>query len=321
MNQQSIDLRERSGAPASLRLSRAAAAARAAAASGAAGPWAAPLSHLAAAVLLAAVALLDRATGLQLAFSLFYLAPVSLAAWRSGQMAGLTWAMAAAAVSLGVGLSEGYDPARLGVEYWNAGVRLGVFVIVAATLARIQSMRETERLQAGTDNLTGVLNGRAFHDLVELERTRTLRYNRPFTLAYMDVDAFKRVNDELGHSRGDDALQLIARTIRENIRSMDSVARLGGDEFGFLFPETGTGAAEVALRKIQARLTEATEAQRLDLSFSIGAVICVGPPDSVDQLIQRADALMYSAKQEGRNGVRTAVLDDQFGIEAILQRS
>ncbi|HUE77676.1 MAG TPA: GGDEF domain-containing protein [Longimicrobiales bacterium] len=318
---QQRDQIERSGAEASLRSSRAMAAGREVAASLFAGPLAAPLTHLAAALLLTAVAVLDRATGAHLAFSLFYLAPVSLAAWRLGLLAGFSWAMAAAAISLGVDLSEGYDPGGLGVVYWNAVVRLGVLVIVAAALARIQRMREAERLLAGTDSLTGVRNGRAFHDLVELERTRTLRYNRPFTLAYMDVDGFKRVNDERGHSRGDEVLQLIARTIRDNIRSMDSVARLGGDEFGFLFPETGTGAAEVALRKIQTRLTEAAAAEQIDLSFSIGAVICVGPPESVDQLIQRADALMYSAKQRGRNGIRTTVLDDQFGIEAILQRS
>lgn len=311
---------ERSGAAPPLRSRPVVSGVRRAAGITAVNRWPAPLAHLVAVVLLAFVAFLDYLTGTQLSFSIFYLVPVSLVAWRSGWVAGLAWAVGAAATWLMVDLAGG-DVPGLAVEYWNAVVRLGFFAAFAGALARIRGMLDTERLLAGTDHLTGVLNSRAFHDLVELERSRALRYNRPFTLAYMDVDGFKRVNDELGHSAGDDALQLIATTIRDNIRSMDTVARLGGDEFGLLFPETGTGAAEVALRKIQARLAEATAAEHLDLSVSIGAVICVGPPESVDRLIQRADALMYAVKNGGRNGLKTTVLDDQYGIEAILRRS
>ena len=282
--------------------------------------WTPALVHLVAAALAAAIGALDLITGVELSFSIFYLLPVSVAAWRLGGRAGVAWAAIAALIWLGVDLYSGSHP-TLPIEYWNATVRFGFFLIVASALSRIRSMWQTERVLAGTDHLTGGLNSRAFHELVELERSRTLRYNRPFTLAYLDVDGFKAVNDTLGHSRGDDALQLIASTIRDNIRSMDSVARLGGDEFGLLFPETGRGAADVALRKIQLRLGEALTDQGLDLTFSIGAVICVGPPESVDRLIQRADALMYSVKSGGRNGLKTEVLDENFGIEAILRRS
>ncbi|HUG41466.1 MAG TPA: GGDEF domain-containing protein [Longimicrobiales bacterium] len=279
-----------------------------------------PAAHALAAVLTGTVAALDYNTGPELSLSILYLLPVSLAASRLGGRAGMAWALGAAAVGLGVDLASGSGPG-LAQEYWNAAVRLGFFLIVAAALSQIRRMWQAERLQAGMDHLTGVLNGRAFREIIELERSRALRYNRPFTLAYLDVDGFKQVNDVHGHSAGDDALQLIATTIRENIRSMDAVARLGGDEFGLLFPETGTGAAETAIRKIQARLAEATAAAGLDLTFSVGAVICVGPPDSVDQLIHRADALMYEVKRGGRNDLRTAVLDENFGIEAILRRS
>ena len=282
--------------------------------------WPAPVVHGVAALLTAAVGALDALTGTELSFSIFYLVPVSIVAWRLGGRAGALWSVLAGAVWLLVDLRPEAYPGRA-VDYWNAGVRLGFFLIVTAALARIRSMWQTERHLAGMDHLTGVLNGRAFHELIEMERSRALRYNRPFTLAYMDVDDFKRVNDRLGHSGGDDALQMVAETIKENIRSMDSVARLGGDEFGLLLPETGTGAAEVALRKIQGRLAEAGAKAGLDLTFSIGALVCLGPPDSVDQLIRRADALMYAVKRGGRNGLKTEVLDDNYGIEAILRRS
>lgn len=188
-------------------------------------------------------------------------------------------------------------------------------------MSALRALADHSRTLAGTDDLTGVLDGRSFQELVELERSRTLRYNRPFTLAYLDVDRLRGVNDLRGHTTGDRTLQLVARTIRENVRSMDSVSRLGDDEFGLLFPETGRGAAEVALGKIRGCLDEAVRQRNLPITFSVGAVICVGAPASVDQLIQRADALMYRVKESGGDGTAIEVLDDQFGIEAILQRS
>ncbi|MBW3554963.1 MAG: GGDEF domain-containing protein [Gemmatimonadetes bacterium] len=265
--------------------------------------------------------LVDWVTGSELSFSLFYLVPVSVAAWRLGRQAGVAWAAIAAGFWLAADHYAGAVYSTAAIQYWNMAVRFGFFAVMALALAQIRQMWETERTLAGTDYLTGVLNSRAFHELVELERNRTLRYNRPFTLAYLDVDGFKAVNDTRGHSEGDQLLRVIADTMRENMRSMDSVARLGGDEFGILLPETGPGAAEVALKKIQDRLMEAVGPVGLALSFSIGAVVCVGAPESVDKLIQRADALMYTVKQGGRNGLRSAVLDENFGIEAILRRS
>jgi diguanylate cyclase (GGDEF)-like protein len=271
-------------------------------------------------LLLVFMGILDWHTGPHLSFSIFYLLPVSAVAWRIGAPAGYVWALAAALIWLGIESLERPDLSR-GLLTWNAGVRLGFFAIVAGSLAGIRRLLESERALAGTDFTTGVLNGRAFHDLIELERTRMLRYHRPFTLAYMDLDQFKAVNDQLGHSEGDAVLRLVASTVRENIRSMDSVARLGGDEFGILLPETGPGAAETALQKIQRRIRDALAEHGIELTASIGAVICVGPPGSVDDLIRRADELMYEVKKSGRNDFRCAVVDDSYGIEAILHRS
>ena len=281
--------------------------------------------RLAALILVALVAAIHAFSGGGNFLSFLYLLPVALVAWRLGPGPGMVWAVAGTVVFLAVRLGwisavEGSTAPGLGA-YLEAVAVLVFLGTIAAAMGRLRVVREEEWRLAGTDHLTGVLNGRAFHDLVELERSRTLRYNRPFTLAYMDVDGFKAVNDRLGHSAGDEALRVIAETIRENIRSMDTVARLGGDEFGLLLPETGPGAAEVALRKIQLRLAEVTLQYGSGLSFSMGAIVCVGAPESVDALIQRADALMYDVKQAGRNGLRTVVLDESFGIEAILQRS
>lgn len=282
--------------------------------------WPVAAVHAAAAVLTALVGALDWLTGDELSFSIFYLVPVSLAAWRLGRRPGLAWTVVATVTWLAMDAASGAVYSAPAIPYWNAAVRFGFFAIVTLTTAALRRMWQVERTLAGTDYLTGARNSRAFHDLVELERSRTARYNRPFTLAYMDVDGFKAVNDSLGHAAGDEALRLIAATMAENVRSMDAIARLGGDEFGLLFPETGEEAAEFAVRKIQGRLTEVMAGRKLDLTFSFGAVICVGAPASVDKLLQRADMLMYEAKKAGRNGYRAEVLDDNFGLEAILQR-
>ncbi len=267
---------------------------------------------------LAGVIALDWYTG-GYAVIFLYLLPVALVAWRLGAISGAFWAVAAALSWAVVAVAvRDYDLAGAG---WNGLIRLATFLALAAILAAFRREHDAVRTLAGTDHLTAVHDTQSFRELVELELSRALRYNRPFTLAYLDVDGFRTVNAEFGHTAGDQALRLVANTIRDNIRSMDSVARLGGDEFALLFPETGQGAAEVALKKIQSRLVAATGRRSLALTFTVGGVICVGAPESVDELIHRAESLMYEAKKDGGAGIRTEVLDENFGIEAILQRS
>ena len=281
--------------------------------------WPGPVLLLVLATLVVGVVALDVFTGGQVGVSFLYLIPVALASWRWGAPAGGLWALTAALAWALVQQRLGSDAE--GVVVWNAVSRFVVFGAVALSVAFLRRERETVHALVGTDRLTSVQTARAFRDLIELERSRALRYNRPFTLAYMDVDGFRVVNEEWGHTAGDQALRLVADTIRENIRRMDSVSRMGGDEFALLFPETGKGAAEIALKKIQGRLGEAVGERSLPLTFTIGGVICVGAPESVDELIHSAESLMYEAKKEGGGGIRTEVLDENFGIEAILQRS
>lgn len=280
--------------------------------------WSTLAVHALALALTVGVGLADAASG-EYALHPLYLAPVALVAWRLGRGSALLWAGLAAAAWLVTQPSSDLNAGP--VVYWNALGQLGVFLVVALAVGAVRSLTEHTRSLAGTDHLTGVLDGESFQELVELERSRALRYNRPFTLAYLDVDRLRGVNDLGGHMTGDRTLRLIADTVRENIRSMDSVARLGGDEFGLLFPETGRGSAETVLGKLRACLDREARERSLPITFSVGAVICVGAPESVDRLIQRADALMYQVKDRGGDGMAVEVLDDQFGIEAILQRS
>jgi diguanylate cyclase (GGDEF)-like protein len=109
----------------------------------------------------------------------------------------------------------------------------------------LRSAMEREKEAARTDSLTGAMNSRAFGELATAELHRARRYERPFTIAYVDIDDFKAVNDRFGHSSGDTLLRLVAETMKHNSRAVDVIARVGGDEFVILFPETGPGPAHV----------------------------------------------------------------------------
>lgn len=165
------------------------------------------------------------------------------------------------------------------------------------------------RKLARTDDLTGVANKRAFNEAVSAEIRRSSRYQRTFTVAFLDVDDFKQVNDRYGHGVGDAILKTISNSIKASLRSADIVARLGGDEFGVLLPETGEEAAQAAIKKIQDNLTAATHEKGIPITLSIGAVICPNPKCGVDDLIRAADSQMYSAKFDRKGSVKFGMLE------------
>src|SRR5207237_3552929 len=130
---------------------------------------------------------------------------------------------------------------------------------------------------------------------IESERAR--RLSRPLTLAYIDLDNFKQVNDRLGHAAGDAVLVQVVRTVCDELRGSDLLARLGGDEFGLLLPETGPEGAAALLTRIHEVLSDEMAGQGLPVTFSVGAITFHRPLLDVDQMIQRVDGLMYRAKK------------------------
>ena len=148
-----------------------------------------------------------------------------------------------------------------------------------------------------------VYNRRAFIELASLELARAQRYQRFLSLAFLDIDDFKQVNDRDGHAEGDHLLAKVADTLRRNLRAFDIVARFGGDEFVVLLPEADDEAAELVLEKLQIALRAATH-KRWRVGYSIGAVTIEGPHTTLDQLIQSADRLVYEAKRAGKGRLR-----------------
>jgi len=219
------------------------------------------------------------------------------------------------AISLVSGLSwyladrlDGHLYSNAFIPYWNAGVRLGFFLISNHLLSELRDRLTFEAELAMTDPLTMIANRRGFYRAVDAELIRSNRTGRPFTVAYLDVDRFKSVNDELGHHIGDELLRVAAGTIQSQIRTLDTVARLGGDEFTLLLPETGHEAAVELVGRLKTSLTRQMRLRDWSATFSIGAATFIDPPESIDELLRQADTLLHTAKTDGKDTIRYAIV-------------
>jgi len=164
-----------------------------------------------------------------------------------------------------------------------------------------QAALETEKRLSRTDDLTGVANRRAFYETGEVERKRAGRYGRPLSLAYIDLDNFKQVNDRSGHDTGDQVLVCVGEILQKNTRAEIVAARLGGDEFALLLPEAGQAAALSVINKLHGLLNRAMREKDWPVTFSIGVVTYDNPPESTEQMVQAADELMYRVKRQGKD--------------------
>jgi diguanylate cyclase (GGDEF)-like protein len=251
-----------------------------------------------------AIAYVDAVTGYELRVFPLYFVPVLVVALRLGRWPGLATAGACAAAWDLAHRLPGFHASRSGIDIANLFVMAVAFGIVALLAATQRAWLERERALSRTDGLTGVLNARGFYEAAAVELARSSRYRHPLTVAYVDLDDFKIVNDQFGHKRGDAVLVAVGRAMRQACRSTDLVGRLGGDEFVILFPETGREVAEAALAKLRSRVGEASREQGSALTASVGAVSFSEPPADVEVLVHEADRVMYAAKGVGKNALR-----------------
>ena len=189
---------------------------------------------------------------------------------------------------------------------------IGVESYYQATKDRLESLLEElsqtqKELEEASrlDELTGVSSRKYLFESLDMEIYRGRRFKHPFSLLFMDIDHFKRVNDEHGHLFGDHALREVARITRESIRPSNIVGRFGGEEFAIGLIECDRENAKVVAERLRLRIELATvmrEGVSVPLTISIG-IAELGSEESLEDLIRRADTALYEAKQTGRNRV------------------
>jgi diguanylate cyclase (GGDEF)-like protein/PAS domain S-box-containing protein len=204
---------------------------------------------------------------------------------------------------IGMLSTQSYKRAAYTAEDQSLLEMLASYAAIALDNSRL--FKEVQRL-AITDSLTGIYNRRHMFELGQREFTRARRFGRPMAVIMLDIDHFKRVNDEFGHAIGDHVLHNLANRLQETIREVDILGRYGGEEFTIILPETDLKAAQILAERLRKRITEPSPGNgcaSVTITASIG-VAALGPdaPDLAD-LVAQADAAMYKAKNAGRNRV------------------
>lgn len=250
------------------------------------------------------IGLLDRLVPADISTAIFYLIPISIATWIGGKLPGI-WLSLLSTILVFVDnefaqISDSIYPA---IVFWNSGVILSFFLIYVQLVSELNKALKREKKMARTDYTTGVANKQLFYELAELELKRSRRYGHPFTVGYIDLDNFKTVNDAGGHKVGDLLLQEVAKTITNNTRETDIVARMGGDEFALLLAGLGYEPAHTVISRVQTCLLETMQEHQWPVTFSIGAITFIDIPESVDDIIAKADYLMYCVKTSGKNRI------------------
>ncbi len=187
--------------------------------------------------------------------------------------------------------------------------QLIAFGTVGILVAQVRSKLTLALELSRQDSLTSLPNSRAFYESAELLLAVARRSGGSLTIAYLDLDNFKHVNDERGHQEGDRALKVTADVLKGHFRASDLVARLGGDEFAIMLPDTGADAARTSLERVSALLASSMRGNGWPITVSIGAVFFVCAPATLERAVSGADALMYRAKKTGKNRVHIEVVD------------
>lgn len=178
--------------------------------------------------------------------------------------------------------------------------------------SQLQQMNDLIR----EDHLTGSLNRRGMDECLEKEIYRSQRHKTPLCVALIDLDNFKKLNDQHGHTVGDEVLIHLVSTVKDLLRTMDAIARFGGEEFVIIMPETHKEVAFDVMTRVQREMTKRVflhNSQHLLITFSAGLAQYI-EGESAEQLIERADTALYQAKNTGKN--RVVIADDSILIPA-----
>lgn len=194
-------------------------------------------------------------------------------------------------------------------EVVTAMIHFLCFAVIATFLLRLTQALEKEKQFARYDYLTGLPNMHAFH-----EQANKLLQGQPpgivpTSIAFIDCDNFKTVNDTLGHHEGDNLLKVVGQVLKTSTRDSDCTSRYGGDEFIILFSNTDQEIALKRLTQIKQSLDQSMLEHSWPVTFSMGIATFIGPADSIENAIHQADQIMYELKRQSKNGISAQVFD------------
>jgi diguanylate cyclase (GGDEF)-like protein len=190
-----------------------------------------------------------------------------------------------------------------------ATLSTGSRLLVVHDVTKIRQLEQKLRLDATTDPLTRIANRRRFLEFGAEEQARANRHHRPLSIVMVDVDFFKKVNDQYGHAGGDDVLRHIAGVLSDGVRTTDMAARFGGEEFIALLSETPLDEAIAITERLRLAIAGAlieTAAGIISVTASFGVATAADGHVDIERLIAAADAALYVAKRNGRNRVECA---------------
>jgi len=251
-------------------------------------------------VLVIVIGLIDYLVSPDIA-SIFFLLPVALVSWFVSEKFGILISFICASAWLLIHQLKGEILLPNYLPYWNAFIRLAFYLTLNYLLAELHNARKRENKLARTDDITGVANRKLFTELANMELKKSRRYGHPFTVTYIDLDNFKNINDYGGYKIGDYVLQVVAQTIKNAVRETDIVARVGGDEFIIFLPGLAYEPAQIVINRVHNILLENMEKNVWPITFSVGTITYINAPESVDEIIEKADYLMYLIKNKGKN--------------------
>jgi len=249
--------------------------------------------------------ILDYYTGYEFSFTVFYLVPIIICAYFTNNYYSFLISLVSALAWYFADSHSGFLYANKIIPVINSFLKFIIFLLVSYSFIKIKKLLEMEKELSRIDSLTGSYNRKFLYPVLYDEIERAKRYKTSVTVSYIDLDNFKKVNDIFGHDAGDAVLKKTVQVIKKCIRVNDSIIRMGGDEFIILF----VNSAQKELKEVFKRLLKNLSIEMKNsgwtmVSFSIGVVSCRKKILTSEELIEKADALMYEVKKSGKNNIK-----------------
>ena len=245
------------------------------------------------------ISIIDMVTPPSIQMNLLYIFPLIMISLHCERMKLISGAVMLALFLQGLNLVNDDIPISSKIVLAIMVLVSNITIVFLSRIARINFI-EVERLSS-FDSLTGLRNRLSFEVITDIEIDRQKHKKAVFSFAYIDPNNLKGLNEAKGYATGDNAIKLVARVIRENIRQSDTPARIGGDEFAILMPNTNAAECESFCKQLSLEISKQMEDASLPLSTNIGYATFEKPPVSISEVFDKAENAMHRAKKSGKS--------------------